>query len=277
MDIEQLRTFLEVNRTRHFRMAGEELFITQSAVSARIKKLEDELGVALFERQNRDIQLTPEGYRLLRHAETIFSIWRRARQDVALAENAEIQLAVGGQYGLWDILLQDWLHDLQRHIPRLALVVDAINHDTLMRRLLDGALDLIFLYEPPQLEEVLLQEVSSIPLIMVSSWPDLTADKALEEGYIMVDWGHSFALQHARDFPDAPAPTRRMNLARLALTFILNCGGSAYLAEQTVLEALDNGSLHRVQDAPPINRFAYAVYSRRSTRLELIQQVLSFF
>lgn len=277
MDIEQLRTFLEVSRTRHFRIAGEELFVTQSAVSARIKKLEEELGVKLLERQSRAIKVTPEGYRMLRYAEAILAIWRRARQDVALTEDTGIQLAVGGLFSLWDILLQAWIQDLQQRVSHLALLAEAHDHDYLLRRLLDGALDLIFVYEPPQLEEVRLREVSAVPLIMVSSKSGQRAARALERGYVMIDWGYSFALQHAREFPDARVPSVRMNQARMALTFILNCGGAAYLAEQTVLEELEQGLLHRVVDAPPIMRYAYAVYSRRSARAELIEQVLSYF
>lgn len=278
MDIEHLRTLLALNRTRHFRLTGEELFITQSAVSARLKKLEEEFNVALFERSSRDIQPTPEGYRLLRHAETIIAIYRRALHDVALAEDARVQLAIGGVSSLWDILLQDWTHDLYRSVPRLALLTESHGHDLLLRRLLDGALDLIFLYEPPQLEEIVPVEVAAIPLIMVSSEPGRSAEQALaDDAYVMVDWGHSFALQHARAFPDATPAYLRMNQPRSALAFLLACGGSAYLAEQTVLEAIDDGQLHRVDDAPVITRHAHAVYGRRSTRAELIGQVLGYF
>ncbi|MGH8579235.1 MAG: LysR family transcriptional regulator [Gammaproteobacteria bacterium] len=48
MDTEVLKTFLEVNRTRHFGKAAGNLFITQSAVSARVRQLEEAVGVALF-------------------------------------------------------------------------------------------------------------------------------------------------------------------------------------------------------------------------------------
>ena len=50
MDIGVLKTFLEVNRTRHFGQAADNLFLTQSAVSARIRLLEQTLGVPLFSR-----------------------------------------------------------------------------------------------------------------------------------------------------------------------------------------------------------------------------------
>ena len=225
MDIEQLRTLIEVNRTRHFRKAAESLSITQSAVSARIKKLEEELDVTLFDRRTRDVQLTPQGHRMLRHAEAIVAIWRRARQDVALPDDAGVQLAVGGLFSLWDILLQRWLSYLQHHIPHLALVAESHDHDFLIRRLLDGALDLVFVYEPPQLEELTITEIAVVPLVMVSSTAELHVVEALAEHYIMVDWGDSYALQHARLFPDAPVPRQRMNQARLALQHILSCGG----------------------------------------------------
>ncbi|MEX2517286.1 MAG: LysR family transcriptional regulator, partial [Gammaproteobacteria bacterium] len=45
MDVDLLKTFLEVQRTRHFGRAADNLFLTQSAISARIRQLEDELGV----------------------------------------------------------------------------------------------------------------------------------------------------------------------------------------------------------------------------------------
>lgn len=173
--------------------------------------------------------------------------------------------------------VQDWVHDLNHAIPRLALIMEALSHDMLMRRLFDGALDVVFVYEPPQLEEVLIEEVASIPLIMVSSEPEQSPEQAMESAYVMTDWGHSAALAHARHFPDAPAPERRINQARIALSFLLKCGGATYLAERMVSDYLEQGLLHRVRDAPPITRHAYAVYNRRSMRAELLQRTFNYF
>lgn len=277
MDIEQLRTLLEINRVRHFRVAAESLFVTQSAVSARIKKLEEELGVTLFERNRRDVRLTPEGNRMLHHAEAMLAIWRRAQQDVALADEASAQLAVGGIYNLWEVLLQDWIYDLHEQIPQLALVAEAYSHEHLLRRLLDGVLDIIFTFEPPQLEDLQTVEVASTPLIMVSSTADSDIEDAFANAYVMVDWGQSFLLQHAREYPAASAPSHRMNQARIALQFILQRGGSAYLAEQMVAEQIEQGELHRVMQAAVFKRTIYATYSWRSARVELIEQVLQHF
>ena len=276
MDIDTLRTLLEVNRTRHFGKAADDLFLTQSAVSARIKKLEESLGVRLFDRQRGDIHPTPEGRRLLLHAESMLALWRKARQDVALSEHAQVQLAVGGIVSLWDVRLQLWSHRVHRNIPELALILEAYGHDRLMRRMIDGVLDMVFLYEPPQLEEFMIDQIANISLIMVSGMPNQSAEQALTD-YIMVDWGQMHALQHSRHFPDAPAPAQRISQGTIALNFMLACGGAAYLAEQSVAPLLENGRLYRVADAPVIERSAFAVYPRRSERLELIKQVITYF
>lgn len=277
MNIEQLRTVLELNRTRHFRLAAEALFITQSTVTARIKSLEDELGVRLFEREPRNLKPTPEGQSLLRHAESILAIWRRAQQDIAMAREARQQLAVGGLFSLWDLLLQDWLGELHGTMPQLALAAETHDHAYLMRQLLNGALDLIFVYDPPRLEEVLCVEVAPVPLWMIAGEPGLGVAEALARDYIMVDWGETFRLEHKRLFPDAPDPVRRVNQASLALRFILSGGGCAYLAEQMVAAQLEQNQLHRVVKAPVILRRAYAVYLRRSANLELIMRTLTYF
>ncbi|CAK8739831.1 HTH-type transcriptional regulator HdfR [Sodalis praecaptivus] len=61
MDTELLKTFLEVSRTRHFGRAAEALYLTQSAVSFRIRQLETQLGVSLFTRYRNNIRLTAAG------------------------------------------------------------------------------------------------------------------------------------------------------------------------------------------------------------------------
>ena len=274
MDIDLLRTFLEVYRTRHFGRTAENLYLTQSAVSARIRLLEETLGAPLFTRARNDIQLTPAGTRMLKYAEAILNAWNRARQDAALGEEDKVSLAIGASYSLWDILLQDWMHRLYGTMPRVALQAEAHGPEMLIRKLLDRALDVAFMFEPPQMAELEVREVASIKLIMVADRPNLTAREAVGNGYIMTEWGTSFAIAHARHFPDMPPPAVRMGLGRMALAFLLHNGGATYLAEQMVSEHLASGRLHRVDDAPVIDRQVYVVYPLASERKPLLEQAL---
>ena len=228
MNLELLRTFLELNHTRHFGRAAEALHLTQAAVSARIKQLESLLGVKLFDRIRRDIRLTPEGARLLRHADGLLAGWRKARQEVSAGRFGE-QLSLGGSLRLWDVLLQEWLHALHRRYPRLAIIAESHTPEVLTRRLLDGRLDIAIMLEPAQLEVLRIEEVALIKLAMVSTTSNASAETALSHGYVMVDWGLGHALEHRRMFPDAPEPQIRVGQAKMALSFLKTWGGAAYL------------------------------------------------
>lgn len=268
-----LRTFLELNRTRHFGRAAEALFVTQAAVSSRLKSLENQLGVTLFERSRREMRLTPEGGRLIRHAERLIAAWRQARQDVSLAGASE-QLVIGGSLRLWDVLLQRWLHDLRRTYSELAIIAEAQTPDFLTRKLIDGTLDVAIMLEPAQLDIMQIREVATIEFMLVSSNRGLNVDTALEQDYLYVDWGLSFALDHRRTFPDAPESMTRVSHAKMALEYISSIGGSAYLPRRMVDKDVELGLLHTVAEAPVFTHQAYATFPVRSPRLELIEKSL---
>ena len=273
MDLELLRTVLELNRSRHFGRTAEALFLTQAAVSSRLKSLESQLGVTLFERSRREMRLTPEGSRLIRHSERLIAAWRAARQDVSLAEASQ-QLVIGGSSRLWDVLLQRWLHDLRRADSTLAIIAEAQSPDFLTRKLIDGTLDVAIMLEPAQLDIMHVREIATIEFILVSSHAGLDVSAAMEQNYIYVDWGLSFALDHRRTFPDVAESMTRVSYAKMAMDYITSLGGSAYLPRRMVRRDIELGLLHEVADAPSFVRQAYATYPVRSPRLSLIEKSL---
>jgi len=275
MDIDLLKTFLEVDRTRHFGRAADNLYLSQSAISARIRLLEEQIGSPVFTRERNDIQLTAIGRKLLKHAESIVTAWNRARQEVTLSDESKRSLVVGGSPGIWDILLQSWLPRMYRELPDISLHAEATPQDYLLRKLLDGTLDLAFTFEGPQIVRLTVTEVCKIPLIMVSSKKDINAETALQKDYILVDWGTSFLTTHARQFKDFPVPRLQLGLGKIALEFLKGNGGSAYLAEPMVNQELNSKILFRVNDAPVIERSMFAVYSDKCNNLDIIDDALS--
>src|SRR3954462_4296726 len=89
MDIGLARTFLEVSASGSFIAAAERMHLTQTAVSARIRALEEQLGRRLFVRNKAGARLTPAGERFVRHATTLIQVWERARHQVALPPGRE--------------------------------------------------------------------------------------------------------------------------------------------------------------------------------------------
>ncbi len=83
MDIRQLRFFVEIVKQGSFTKAAEQLHVAQPSISVAIKTLEDELGLALFNRRDRKATLTDEGEVFLGHAQGVLASLEAARQEMA--------------------------------------------------------------------------------------------------------------------------------------------------------------------------------------------------
>ena len=272
MDTELLKTFLEVKNTRHFGKAAENLFLTQAAVSARVKQLEDNLGVKLFIRSRNNIQLTIEGERLVPYAETMLLAWSRARQDVALKLEQKHQLNMGTTAGLWRYVLQDKLPVLHKELPDLSLRAEAYAANELLQLVMDRVLDLALSFEPANVPELTATTVGKLKLVLATTIDDVSPKTALSGNYVYVDWGTAFGVFHAKRFTDAPPAILHTNMASIAETFILDKPGSAYLPEVTVNQS--QGRIRPVEGAPAFSRDLYVLYRSNSDRIELVNEVM---
>ncbi|MGB5677570.1 MAG: hypothetical protein WBN36_07140, partial [Gammaproteobacteria bacterium] len=102
-------------------------------------------------------------------------------------------------------------------------------------------------------------------------------DEAINETFLLVDWGLAHALELQRTYPDMPEPITRLANARLAIRYLREIGGSAYLPLPSVISAISRGRLHRVQGAAMFERSVYAVYPVRSNKEDLIRNSLQLF
>ena len=154
MDIEFLKTFLEVNSTRHFGKAADNLFVTQSTVSSRIKLLESALGAPVFTRERNAIELTPTGKRLLGYAENIVATWNRARIETAIKDNEKLLLTIAGMPSLWDIFLQEWLNETTTKHADYLFQVEVLGQEAITSRLRNASLDMGFVFDIPAFPEL---------------------------------------------------------------------------------------------------------------------------
>ena len=277
MKIELLRTFLEVSRTLHFRIASENLFITQSAVSARIKLLEDDLGVLLFDRSQKHLKLTPEGHRLIKHANELLFMWQKAKQDVGVSDNDTQQLVIGSMMSIWDIVLQDWLKKIHRNMEEISLLTNTYSPIELRKSVLSRVIDIAFLFEPPFVEDLITEKVATVPLHLVTTDPSNLGDITSLDNYIMVDYGDAINAQYRRDFQDVTPAKHYMSQPRIALNFLLDAGGSAYLPRQMAFEYIENNQLFIVDNAPIYSREIFAAYLAKSQKTEIIEQTIQLF
>jgi len=263
MDIELARTFLEIVRTRSFVRAAEQLNISQTTVSARVRVLEEQLGRSLFIRNKNGASLTPAGEQFLRYAPMFVQLWQRARHQVAVPPGRRAVLSLGGELSLWHPWLSEWLHWMRGAAPDVALRVQVGLPESLSNQVSTGALDVAIMYapqyQPGARVELLLEE----KLILVTT--DADAREVTSDSYVYVDWGQDFAHHHELSFPEANNPGLFVGLGPLALTYILEAGGSGYFRQRVVSPHIASGRLHPVAGAPS---FFYPIYAVCSTQAD---------
>ncbi|ALG53418.1 LysR family transcriptional regulator [Vibrio parahaemolyticus] len=272
MDVKVFRTFLELAKVRHFGRAAENLYITQAAVSARIKQLESYFDTQLFIRDRNNIKLTSAGERLISYAEVMVTTLQQAKLELSLEDGKALQLTMGGTPNIWDAYLQNCLSIVTDSFGGYGFMAEVMGREMLSRSLLERTLDMAFAFDQIKADELNCKKVADVVLVLVSTEQD-SLDTVFEHKYVYVDWGTRFASEHSERHPKIPAPYLRTSTARIALDFILEKGGAAYLPVSLVEPFIANGQLYKVSGVEDWYRPIYLSYRKASSSVEAIKQV----
>lgn len=203
MNLRDLQYIIAVAETRHFGHAAERSFVSQPTLSGQIKKLEEELGVAIFERTNRSVEITPVGETILVHARQIME-QVDAIEQLARASQDPLAgpLRVGAIPTLSPYLMPLILLPLKKQHPQMKLVLSEELTDTLLERLRNHEIDAALLATP--VDE---PDLASLPLFEEPFWiayprkhPFYTKDKITRkdlehENLLLLAEGHCLADQ----------------------------------------------------------------------------------
>lgn len=270
MDTELLKTFLEVSRTRHFGRAAEALYLTQSAVSFRIRQLENQLGVNLFTRHRNNIRLTTAGEKLLPYAETLMNTWQAARKEVAHTSRHN-EFSIGASASLWECMLNAWLGRLyQLQEPQSGLQFEAriAQRQSLVKQLHERQLDLLITTEAPKMDEFSSQLLGHFTLALYCSSP---ARKKSELNYLRLEWGPDFQQYETGLIAADEVPVLTTSSAELARQQLSALNGCSWLP---VNWANEKGGLHTVADSATLSRPLYAIWLQNSDKYSLICDLL---
>ncbi|WP_434361395.1 HTH-type transcriptional regulator HdfR [Parasalinivibrio latis] len=274
MDTELLRTFIEVSKTRHFGRASENLYLTQSAVSFRIRQLENQLGISLFTRQRGNIQLTAAGERLQPYAESILQAWGRAKQDVALTDSYEEQLTIGATSACWELHgIADWLNDIYAQKPHLVLRVESTDRQSLARALVEKRFDIALTSEPPKIEGLKSRQLMEYELTLVASKPDMKLEDTGTLPLVYLDWGTRFAMEHAKIPALQRTPVLHTHSPQLAINHLLSQQGVAYMPSVMVERYIEEKLLFRIEDAEALPQQLFMIWQDDTEKSDLINSL----
>ncbi|MHB8454633.1 MAG: LysR family transcriptional regulator [Acidiferrobacterales bacterium] len=261
MDIDQARTFLAITAHGSFLEASRHLHLTQSTISARIQRLEAELGARLFIRNRAGAELTPAGQRFFEYAKRLVLTADQARDDVGLPEHYRASIRIGGRIALWEGFLPQWVGWMRGRASDVVIRSEIGFEVDMMQRLIEGTLDIGLMYTPSHSPGLVVEHLFDETLVLVSTRPD---DKGPGEDYIYVEWGPGFYAQHAQNYSNLEGSAQIVSIGWLGIQLALTNGGSCFLPARMAGSFIDSGRLHRVAGSPEYVQPAYMVFPRTS-------------
>jgi LysR family hydrogen peroxide-inducible transcriptional activator len=286
MNLNELRYAVAVAQMRNFRRAAEKCFVTQPALSLAIQKLEDELGVQLFERSRTEVSLTPIGARIVEQAQRVLE---EAGRIPEIARQGRDQLAgtlkLGAIYTVAPYLLPELIPILHRKAPQMPLEVVENLTSQLDVMLRDGRIDVAIIalpFDAPNVTTLpLYDEAFAVVVPTEHAWAkrsSVRAEELTSEKVLMLASGHCFSNQVVEACPELQKQGRE-TLQGNSLETIRNMVASGLGI--TVLPASADAPRYRspllkvvpFKDPPPSRRIALAW--RRSFAREKAIEVLA--
>ena len=142
MTITQLQYLIAVDNHRHFAKAAEACFVTQPTLSMQIQKLEDELGVLLFDRSKHPVRPTSIGERIVEQARTVVHETERIHQILQEGKNQlEGPFKLGVIPTVASSLIPRFINDFHKKFPKIQLQIQELQTETILEKLRMDELD----------------------------------------------------------------------------------------------------------------------------------------
>ncbi|PTM92147.1 LysR family transcriptional regulator [Mycoplana dimorpha] len=263
MQIELIETYLDLMETRSFNRTAEQLNVTQSTVSHRIKALEGVLGRPLFTRSKGGTQPTAAGLRFHDHAKALQHQWHEAARAVESAGAYERSMRIGLQHDLAAHYAGDWLATMRKELPGTSIYVEVDYSIQMNRDLAAGELDLAILYTPHYLPDLHYERIGDVLYELVSNKVTTIADIRPED-YIQAVYSPAFDRLHRQAHPHLSAAPIASGETTAIIALLTKLGGSAYVIEADARRLLRTGAVNRVQGAEPIPQTVYAAVNVRT-------------
>ena len=271
MDIVLVKTFLNVLAAESFVAAAERMFVTQSAISIRIQKLEEALGQRLFNRSKSGVELTVYGAKFEQYARSVLQIWDEAVYQVSLPDGFDSSLSLGCEDALWPELSATWMVELTKILPTTAFNFQVSTPPNLSNMLLRGVLDVAVIYNPEIRQGFKVEHIMDDRLILVAGRND--HDGVMSPDYVYTNWGPEFAMAHSRWYPELKPPQLMMQVGAAIPKFLIDNGKAAFVPYRIADDYVASGALHIVKGSPEFPFPAYAVWTENAPA-ELLKEAL---
>ena len=203
MTLNELRFIVALAKARNFRKAAEVCFVSQPALSLAVKKLEEELGVLLFERSRNDVTMTAVGELVIEQATRAIEEANRVK-EIAKQGNNQLSgaLKLGVIYSVGPYLLPEIIPILRNTAPEMPLILEENLTSNLEAQLRNGVIDVAIIALPFDLPGVITMPVYQEEFVAVvpsgHAWAtreDVNVAELAHEKVLLLNSGHCFSNQ----------------------------------------------------------------------------------
>ena len=282
MNLRDLKYIIEVAREKNFARASEKVFVSQPALSMQIKKLEDSLGVNIFERDKQNFLITPAGIEIIKRAEIIL---QESEEIKSIAKNFNDPFAgeikIGAFPTVATYFLPNFIRNIHKKFPKLKIFLVEEKSDVLREKLLSGSIDATLLAMPVHDDSLIGEKIFSEKFLLATPKGHALAKKTkiqikdlknqelmlLEDGHCMRDQAleicSSVRAYENTDFQATSLETLRQMVAN---------GNGITLIPEIAVRNDDKIAYTKIFNAP--FRTVGLFYRKSSVRKSLIKEII---
>lgn len=251
MNLRDIKTFLKLEELRNFGKTAEELFISQTAVSARIKALETELNTSLFNRSTHFVILTPAGRMFLPYARNIAASMENAKQELTFCNNFEQHITVAAPESIWNAGFTEAMSALVSSHKEIYFKFICDHSSNILPKILDHSIDIGFTLHEPYHKDIITRPMQSSRFYLVGS-PSLplahdmlTPENVSDFPLIGMLWGKDFDTWLSVYYPHI-SYKMAVEQTSILTKFLLRGDGIAFLPDRHAVEYLRSGELRAI-------------------------------
>ncbi len=275
MTFTELRYLVAVANERSFGRAAQKCFVSQPALSVAIQKLEEELGIKLFERGKNEVTVTPVGERIVEQAQKVLEEVVRVREIAQAGRNPLVgALRIGVIYTVAPYLLPDLIPALHDIAPQMPLDIEENLTENLEIALRTGRIDVAIVALPFTLAgattEFLYEEPFQVVVPLGHKWAkrkSVHPDELVAEHTILLNVGHCFRDQVLDACPElnrADSHVTRTNSLETVRNMVASGLGVSVLPRDALTPKYHSKLVVSVPFARPVPARRIAVASRKS-------------
>jgi LysR family hydrogen peroxide-inducible transcriptional activator len=282
MNIRDLKYIVEVARERNFSRASSKVFVSQPALSMQIRKLEEDLGVEIFERSKQNFLITPIGAEIIKKAEIIL---QECEEIKLLAKNSKDpyrgEIKIGAFPTIASYFLPKFVKNIRKKFPHLKIFLIEEKSEDLILKLKNAQLDLCLLTLPIKDENLISKKIFSEEFLLATPLDHKLAKKSkinikelqnqelmlLEDGHCLRDQALEICSMinafEKKDFKASSLETLRQMVA---------CGNGITLIPQIAVRNDDRIAYVKIINAP--SRTIGITYRKSSVQKKLIEEII---